>query len=301
MVLFAMTSQGVLIDLIGQKFGKWTVLERAGTRGNGSAAWLCQCDCGKTGIVVGSRLRSGKSTCCGCKLIFQLTKHGHSKRSGDSPEYYTWASMMKRCYNPNWVNYKNYGARGIKVCDRWHDFRNFLADMGNRPAGMFIERIENEKGYGPENCKWSTRIEQTKNTRSNRMLTFNGETKPMVEWSETLKLSYHVIKNRLKYGWSIERTLTEPLIEKYKFKDLTDQKFGFWTVLERAGTKTDRSQCLSLWKCQCDCGTIKVVNREDLKRGRSKSCGCGLAKKLNPIPMTKDDLQKRWKIDPVTE
>lgn len=154
-----------LIDLTGQRFGRWTVLSHAGKKGK-HAAWFCSCDCGKTGIVRGDNLREGGSISCGCYSVDLRTKHGHRWEGGASLTYKSWINMKSRCTNPNNNDYKNYGGRGILVCERWIDsFENFLADMGERSRGTSIDRIDPNGNYEPGNCRWSTPYEQTHNRR----------------------------------------------------------------------------------------------------------------------------------------
>lgn len=127
-----------------------------------------------------------------------------------SPEYRTWENIKQRCYNPNYRHYKYYGGKGIEVCERWRDsFQNFLDDMGKRPRGDYsIDRIDGTKGYSPENCRWATRITQQNNKRNNRLLTHDGKTQTMSEWSRELNIPLARIWWRLNKGWTIERALS---------------------------------------------------------------------------------------------
>lgn len=150
--------------MIGQRFGRWVVIEAAApvTR---RAAWLCRCDCGKERAVVEGSLRRGLSKSCGCNRQNNTgnRSHGHLAGYRPSPTYRVWQCMLTRCTNPKSDGYARYGARGITVCDRWRQFENFLADMGERPAGTTIDRLENDKGYQPGNCRWATGYQQAQN------------------------------------------------------------------------------------------------------------------------------------------
>lgn len=159
------------IDLTGLQFGRWTVIGYAGKRGR-NAFWACTCSCGTTKAVDAKSLRLGKSANCGCvrseTLAAMKTTHGH----GSLPEYRCWFNMIRRCYNPKCKAFRDYGARGISVCDQWRkSFDTFFADMGLRPSPMHsIERKENDGNYCPANCCWATRVEQQNNTRRSKCL-----------------------------------------------------------------------------------------------------------------------------------
>lgn len=158
-------------DHTGKKFGKLIAVEFVGsTPGNGKAQWLCQCDCGNTKVCKAENLIRGKSKSCGCDFhenrVKQVTKHGHTRMDGyASRTYRTWHSMKQRCQNSNTAQFYDYGGRGIKVCEEWNDFRNFLADMGEKPKDKSLDRIDVDGDYEPGNCRWATASEQALNKR----------------------------------------------------------------------------------------------------------------------------------------
>ena len=161
-----------LVEMRGKSFGRLTVLSRAKSKPNGDAVWVCKCSCGKELSVLGRGLRSGASLSCGCLRIENAikvsTKHGHASSGKNTREYKSWAAMRVRCGNPSHRNFKDYGGRGIKVCERWADsFENFLADMGQRPPRHSLDRINVNGGYEPDNCRWADAKTQANNTRRN--------------------------------------------------------------------------------------------------------------------------------------
>jgi hypothetical protein len=164
-----------LVNLTGRRFGRWTVISRAGTVCK-QARWNCLCDCGSTSVVYGGNLRNGASTSCGCyfseALIARQTIHGKS----GTPTFNSWASMWDRCTNENANQFKDYGGRGIKVCERWKSFVNFLADMGEKPDALTLDRYPNNNGnYEPGNCRWATRSQQNRNRRDNAISEIDAE------------------------------------------------------------------------------------------------------------------------------
>ena len=164
-----MTYMGTLLDLKGQVFGRLEVLCRTENSAAGAARWLVRCVCGTKKEVRGSLLTNGLVVSCGCYAKEQSKKRNTTHGMTDTFEFNVWTAMRKRCNNPNHVRYHRYGGRGIKVCKRWEKFENFLADMGLCPYERgSIERVNNNKGYVPSNCKWLPRAEQSKNRNTSR-------------------------------------------------------------------------------------------------------------------------------------
>jgi hypothetical protein len=199
-----------VIDITGQKFNRWTVIKRVENDSKGHAKWLCQCDCGNYGTHNSTRLMQEYTKSCGCFKNDNPSnyRHGHAQKR-ISPTYNTWAGMKARCTDPKNQAYKHYGARGIKVCERWMTFANFLEDMGEKPEGTSLDRIDHSGDYCKENCKWSTHLEQARNKRSNRNISFNGETLCLMEWAERLGLNVSSLAERLD-KWPLEKALTTP-------------------------------------------------------------------------------------------
>jgi len=206
------------IDLTGRRFGRLVVLYDTGERKGGQVVWRCRCDCGNKVNVVGRSLTSGNTTSCGCynreRVVEVKTKHGMKRQGGTHPIYQTWHAMLQRCEYPNDKHYKDYGGRGIKVRDEWHDAQAFIdwALANGWQRGLTLDRIDNDGNYEPSNCRWVTRKEQAWNRRSNRLITFNGKTQPMSQWAEELNIPYHALNHRINgYHWPVERALTEPI------------------------------------------------------------------------------------------
>lgn len=197
-----MGKKHTLIDMAGQRFGKLAVISRAENSLDGSAQWLCQCDCGKSANIRGTNLRSGEVKSCGCStgefVANAHRTHGQSK----TPIYRTWQSMRERCKNTKSKLYPDYGGRGIRVCDRWASFENFAQDMGPRPDGYSLDRINNDGNYSPENCRWTDWNCQANNRRNGKLINVNGEMVTIKEASELTGVPHHTIRGRLRKGMS---------------------------------------------------------------------------------------------------
>lgn len=195
------------INLIGKKFGKLSVVKYVGKNKYGKPLWLCKCDCGNEKVIIGNSLVSNRTKSCGCLY----KKHGYTR----TPTYIVWSDMKRRCLNPKHKNYKWYGERGITVCERWLKFENFLKDMGERPEGKSLDRIDNNRlinSYSPENCRWTTNFQQHRNMRSNINVPLNGKSVCLKDYCKIKNLNYNVVMTRIDtYGWSIEEALTIPI------------------------------------------------------------------------------------------
>lgn len=191
---------------VGMVFGRLTVVSKAPTVSRAhSARWDCKCDCGETCTVYQTNLTRSLTLSCGCLQSERRTTHGKS----NSKTYAVWVAMKQRTTNPNMVVAYNYMDRGIDLCESWHTFENFLADMGEQPKGLTLDRLDNSKGYSKENCAWITQAAQTRNTRRNVNITAFGETKCITDWAAQFDLSCNTIKRRIEeWGWSNERAVS---------------------------------------------------------------------------------------------
>lgn len=195
-------------EIIGNIYGRLMPILECGKNSSGQYRYLSVCECGESKVVTGSSMVQGKVLSCGClrrdTMVAKNTKHNGCGTS----TYETWAGMKTRCTNPNGTAYANYGGRGITFNPAWADFAVFASDMGERPDGCTLERIDNDKGYSKDNCKWATAAEQSRNTRQNVNLTLNGKTQCMTDWAKELSIPYPTIQDRVRKGWSAEKTLT---------------------------------------------------------------------------------------------
>ena len=224
---------GAKKELSGRTFGRLIVISDSGKRAkDGTIYWSCRCECGNILDVYSKSLTNGKTRSCGCLNMDSLRANGkeaikhirqwmkknkhpsvtHGKTN--SKEYVSWIKLKSRCENPNDIRYDLYGKRGIKVCERWKKFEEFYADMGSCPDGFSIDRIDNEKDYYPENCRWATKSQQQRNKRNNRKIEAFGEVKLLCEWSNKFGISPSTIFHRLKNNWSTEDAVSKPVRSK---------------------------------------------------------------------------------------
>lgn len=197
-----------MLDIVGEVFGYLTVNEYVGRSGERNM-YRCICACGQEVIAGRQNIKSGNTKSCGCKAkelqLSKRIKHGmHESRT-----YGVWEGMIDRCHNKSSRGYKNYGARGITVCSSWRDFRNFFKDMGEAPNGMQIDRINNDLGYSPDNCRWVTPVENCRNKRTNVLITIKGVTRCVEEWSKITGITDETIRYRFHQGWPEEKILSK--------------------------------------------------------------------------------------------
>lgn len=190
--------------ITGQKFGRWTAIKRATFEH--PILWHCICECGAKSILNGCVLRGGRSKSCGCLS----RKHGMYQ----SRTYRSWAMMLVRCFRKNHKDYATYGAVGITVCKKWKKFENFLADMGIRPEGKTLDRINNKKGYYADNCRWATPKEQALNRNDTIYLNLNGQKRSIEECSNLTGINRITLFQRVKRLGKNHPDLFGPVIGK---------------------------------------------------------------------------------------
>lgn len=192
-------------DLTNQTFGRWTV--EGPVENSRPFKWSVKCQCGSKSEITGDNLTLGKSKSCGCLSVEMARKratHGHSSGGVTSRTFNIWRAMLQRCKNKNCAAYKDYGGRGIKVCDEWLEFSNFLRDMGEVPENLQIDRRDNGLGYFKENCHWVTPKQNSMNRRSNHRYEFQGSSLTIAEISALIGISVATLESRFRYGWSHE-------------------------------------------------------------------------------------------------
>lgn len=206
------------MNLIGDIYGRLKVISRHNVNTNrGRPQWLCVCECGNKKIVSSSNLRQGGVKSCGCLLIESALnaseKHMTHGLTGSRLEQ-IYKGMITRCYNKKCHAYKDYGGRGIYVCHEWKNNRSSFfkwAFNNGYKDDLTIDRKDNDLEYSPGNCRWSTRIIQARNTRRNKIITFNGKSAPLSEWAERLNMPMKSLWYRLNAGWSVQKTFMTPI------------------------------------------------------------------------------------------
>lgn len=201
-----------MIDLTGKKFDMLTVVERLENAKGGITRWKCRCDCGNYTIVRGGNLRNGAVKSCGCKR--HTPAYNRTHQMSHTRIYNIWGRMIQRCSNPNSKSYKNYGDKGIVVCNEWKNsfekFRDWAFQNGYS-ENLTLERKDNNLGYCPENCCWISKSEQAKNRNSNLKIEYESKTKTLAEWCRELNLNYKTTYMRIwGYGWSVKEAFEIP-------------------------------------------------------------------------------------------
>lgn len=205
------------VDLMGQTFGRLTVVERAENNKQGKARWRCVCECGGTKTVVGTDLTWGKTRSCGClqkQTVAKLGKMSSTHNETKTRLYILWGAMKERCYTPSCTAYRTYGAKGIRVCKEWLEsyeaFRNWALSHGYTD-NLTLDRIDFNGDYCPENCRWVTMKEQQNNKRSNRFIEYQGLSLTTAQWAEKFGMTRGCLFRRLERGLPIEKALTDPV------------------------------------------------------------------------------------------
>lgn len=200
-----------LIDRTGHIYGRLTVIGRAANK-NGRPVWRCHCACGKIHDVAATSLASGNTKSCGCISVERppRLRHGLARNGQVSKTYMVWGSMHARCSNPKDKSYERYGGRGIRVCERWQVFDNFLADMGEKIDGTSLDRIDNNGPYAPENCRWASLKTNGRNKRNNRIMRLGDELKTLSAWADESQITQQHLRSRLRDGWPLELAVTTP-------------------------------------------------------------------------------------------
>lgn len=212
---------GALVRIVGQQFGNWTVISRAiPRRDSGSRAmWTIRCECGAERAIAGPRLKKSTPSCSACNPRHGrghgVVNHGYTSAGKRSPVYSSWANMIARCTYPSNPAFAHYQRRGITVCDRWRDFRNFLADMGERPSpNHTLDRIDNNGNYEPGNVRWATKREQANNRVTNIRFDYRGKSYTMAELARATGVNKDLLRGRLcrryKAKWTVEGAVEAP-------------------------------------------------------------------------------------------
>lgn len=196
--------------MIGKRFGRLIIINKEDPGRKGESRYNCRCDCGNFKIIYQSQLKRGKTKSCGCLQRESSRKVRYIHGMSNSKLFNSWRGMIGRCNNPKNINYKNYGARQITICNEWATFNNFRiwAISHGYVEGLTIERKDNNGNYCPENCTWATKERQCNNRRNNKIITFDNRSQTLSDWSKETKISRNTITKRLKSGWPIFEALT---------------------------------------------------------------------------------------------
>ena len=207
----------VALDCKNKRYGRATAIEDVGKDKNNNRLWLCKCDCGRIFTTTARRLNSGHTQSCGCLRDDTTSSHFRKHGLSETRLNRIWRNIKTRCCNPLNPEYSRYGGRGISICKLWYDdFMSFYDWSLNNGYSeeKTIDRIDNSKGYSPDNCRWTDYKTQSRNRRSNILITFNGERHPLIEWCEKYGSKYSTVYNRIRRGWGFEKALFTPIDSK---------------------------------------------------------------------------------------
>ena len=210
--------------VVGDRYGRWSVIGKLKEKtAFHESLCLCVCDCGPRRAVKESSIKAGRSKSCGCLNKDRVTKHGQSRHGAAT----SWYNMLCRCTNPNNPNYSDYGGRGIAICDRWMELTNFIADMGERPYGATLDRIDVDGPYSPENCRWASRKQQCNNQRTNQRVVYNGAEYTIGELSDKTGISYSTLYGRIaKRGMSVRLAVETRIVSRRRKVKLPQELHG---------------------------------------------------------------------------
>lgn len=261
--------KGFKLELSGQRFGRLVAVRLLPDRVNKDRMWECQCDCGKTHPSVSTeRLTGGLTRSCGCLHLETMAesrfKHGFKHES----EYHSWQGMKERCFNSKNRGYKNYGGRGITVCNRWRNsFKNFISDMGRKPTQKHsIDRKNNNGNYTPKNCRWATKVVQANNTRRSVILSHNGKSQTIKQWSSELGLNPSAVSSRKSRGMSVGDILNP----KHFVQKISPSQVRMVLALYKSGKNSSRSVALA---CKISSGSvIRIWNKHKNLKLTAENC-----------------------------
>lgn len=234
----------------GARYGKLTIIKEIEIADGQPSRFLCKCDCGNESIVRGDTMRRGGARSCGCIGPAKRTIHGMSRE----PLYNIWTTMKARCLSTKSKAYPIYGKRGITICDEWKEnypqFKKWAIEQGYK-KGLTLERIDNNGPYNPQNCTWASRTIQANNRRNNRLISFNGKTLTMAQWSKRTGIKQHTLRRRIVAGWPIDEALSGELRKDVKYSfDGKSQPLKEWAAQTKIGYSTLRNRLNSGWSIE---------------------------------------------------